>query len=162
MLTNLYDDIQGILLQKLNSTDLIVLCHVNKKYYGLVSDYGKINNINRKLICDEIARYGYLEVLKWARENGCEWDSYTCHNAAENGHLEVLKWARENGCVWNSITCDYAAKNGNLEILKWAIENGCRMGPDICGVAYSYGHFEVIKWIKEIGIKHYHKKPKKN
>jgi hypothetical protein len=21
--------------------------------------------------------------------------------AAEHGHLEVLKWARENGCPWN-------------------------------------------------------------
>jgi hypothetical protein len=39
-----------------------------------------------------------LEVLKWARENGCEWNADVCANAALNGHLEVLKWARENGC----------------------------------------------------------------
>ena len=26
------------------------------------------------------------------------WDRWTCANAAEGGHLEVLKWARENGC----------------------------------------------------------------
>ena len=26
---------------------------------------------------------------------------YNFHNAAENGHLNVLKWARENGCEWN-------------------------------------------------------------
>ena len=48
---------------------------------------------------------GHLEVLKWARENGCEWNSNTCANAALNGHLEVLKWARENGCEWDSDTC---------------------------------------------------------
>ena len=39
---------------------------------------------------------GHLEVLKWARENGCQWDEWTCATAAEGGHLEVLKWAREN------------------------------------------------------------------
>ena len=53
---------------------------------------------------------GHLEVLKWARENGCDWDSNTCSYAAENGHLEVLKWARENGCEWDSDTCAYAAR----------------------------------------------------
>ena len=45
---------------------------------------------------------GHLEVLKWARSNGCEWNSWTCASAAENGHLEVLKWARSNDCPWNS------------------------------------------------------------
>ena len=55
------------------------------------------------------AQYGHLEVLKWARENGCDWNSWTCSCAALNGHLEVLKWARQNGCDWNSYTCSYAA-----------------------------------------------------
>jgi hypothetical protein len=40
-------------------------------------------------------------VLKWARENGCPWDEWTCANAAEGGHLEMLKWARENDCPWD-------------------------------------------------------------
>ena len=48
--------------------------------------------------CSYAAEYGHLDVLKWARENGCEWDSWTCSNATQNGHLDVLKWARENGC----------------------------------------------------------------
>ena len=26
-------------------------------------------------------------------------------HAAQNGHLEVLKWARENGCNWNKQYC---------------------------------------------------------
>jgi len=28
------------------------------------------------------------------------------------GHLEVLKWARENSCDWDNWTCAYAALNG--------------------------------------------------
>ena len=26
--------------------------------------------------------------------------------AAEEGHLEVLQWARENGCPWDEYTCE--------------------------------------------------------
>ena len=92
--------------------------------------------------CCEASLQG-AQLLKWARENGCEWDSWTCASAASGGHLElrsgskaaeVLKWARENGCEWNSSTCTYAAYGGHLElrsgskaaeVLKWARENGC-------------------------------------
>ena len=51
------------------------------------------------------AEGGHLEMLKWARENGCPWDEDTCANAAKGGHLEVLKWARENDCPWDEWTC---------------------------------------------------------
>ncbi len=33
---------------------------------------------------------GHLEILKWARANGCKWDESTCAAAARNGHLEVV------------------------------------------------------------------------
>jgi hypothetical protein len=41
----------------------------------------------------------------------------------EGGHLEILKWARENGCPWNELTCASAARGGHLTVLKWAREN---------------------------------------
>ena len=31
---------------------------------------------------------GHLEVLKWARENGCPWDEETCTNAASEGYVQ--------------------------------------------------------------------------
>jgi hypothetical protein len=42
-------------------------------------------------VCSTAANNGHLyifilnEVLKWARQNGCDWDSWTCSYAAENG-----------------------------------------------------------------------------
>ncbi|CAN0461067.1 unnamed protein product, partial [Hapterophycus canaliculatus] len=45
--------------------------------------------------------------------------------AAERGHLEVLKWARENGCPWDRMTCVHAARGEHLEVLAWARANGC-------------------------------------
>ena len=50
-----------------------------------------------------------LECLKYARENGCDWNEETCDDAALNGHLECLKYAREHGCPWNEETCTHAA-----------------------------------------------------
>ena len=55
------------------------------------------------------AHYGHLEVVQWLRGNGCEWDSWVCHQATEFGHPEVLRWARENGCPWDPRTRDKAA-----------------------------------------------------
>ena len=40
--------------------------------------------------CDIASEEGHLEVLKWLREQGCPWDTYTCSMAALGGHLEVL------------------------------------------------------------------------
>ena len=103
--------------------------------------------------CCSAAQNGHLEVLKWARENGCDWNSSTCAWAAENGHLEILKWARENGCNWNSSTCSNAAENGHLEVLKWARENGCKWDSNTCSWAAQNGHLEVLKWARENGCK---------
>ena len=63
-----------------------------------------------------------LEVLKWARDNGCEWDSDTCTYVARNGHLEVLKWARENGCEWNKQCCLSVSKK-YPEMYAWISAN---------------------------------------
>jgi hypothetical protein len=49
------------------------------------------------------------------RENGCPWDEKTCACAAKYGHLDVLKWARENGCPWYEHTRQLAARKGYVE-----------------------------------------------
>lgn len=54
--------------------------------------------------CTCAAENGHLEVLKWARANGCPWYEFTCAMAALDGHLKVLKWARANGCPWNEFS----------------------------------------------------------
>jgi hypothetical protein len=77
----------------------------------------------------------YLEILKWARENGCEWDFHT-GEAAQYGHLEVIKRARDNGNgrVWDNRICNNAAKGGQLEVLKWAKENDCLWDDYTCEI----------------------------
>src|SRR5436305_1902071 len=98
------NDVVNCILSYFIRLDLIMFSKTNKKF----KKYSTMN--------------GHLNVLKWARENGCNWDSCTCAYAAKNGHLSILKWARGNDgdlCDWNSCTCAYAALNGYLDILKW-------------------------------------------
>jgi hypothetical protein len=47
---------------------------------------------------------GNLELLQWARANGCPWVKLTCAEAALGGNIEVLQWLRANGCPWSSMT----------------------------------------------------------
>ena len=43
------------------------------------------------------------------------WDGWTCSKAARGGHLEVLKWARANGCPWDEVIRELAASKGYVE-----------------------------------------------
>jgi hypothetical protein len=81
---------------------------------------------NECLLCAAAAMVGDLEALKALRRAEIfPWDERTCWRAAKGGHLEVLRWARANGCPWDWRTCAEAAEKGHLEVLKWAIANGC-------------------------------------
>ncbi|MDE2101061.1 MAG: hypothetical protein KGL39_27690 [Patescibacteria group bacterium] len=53
-------------------------------------------------VCEEAARKGRLDVLKWARANGCgsvQGLFGICYAAWANYQQEVLQWLRENGCT---------------------------------------------------------------
>ena len=83
--------------------------------------------------CALAARGGHLEVLKWAREQGCPWlrKHSICYDAAGGGHLDVLKWARAHNFRWNAQLCALAAEGGHLQVLMWARANGCPWDPRI-------------------------------
>jgi hypothetical protein len=51
----------------------------------------------------DAAECGHLEVLQWARANGCLWNDMTCANAAKGGHPDTLKWLRAGGCPWDYV-----------------------------------------------------------
>jgi hypothetical protein len=40
---------------------------------------------------------GHLEVLQWARANGCPWNKYTIVRVCQYGHDDVVIWAKANG-----------------------------------------------------------------
>lgn len=68
--------------------------------------------------CSQAALGGQINCLKYARENGCEWDSETCKYAAGSS-LECLKYARENGREWDKMTCFRAASMFKMCKREW-------------------------------------------
>jgi len=78
--------------------------------------------------------------LKYAHENGCNWNEQTCLNAATFGELECLKYAHENGCSWDGdettgfvvgdnrcrSACDMAVLQKKIDCFMYAFERHCR------------------------------------
>jgi len=91
-----------------------------------------------------------LECLKYAHDNGCEWDIEVTECAALNGHLECLRYAHEQGYKWNYTIPLYAAKNGHLDCLKYAHENGCTWDKITPSFAAYNGHLECFKYCFQV------------
>ena len=56
----------------------------------------------------------------------------TSEEAARHGRLEILQWARENGCPWDEETTRIAARYERLDLLAWAMDHGCPIQIDEC------------------------------
>jgi hypothetical protein len=134
------------------------------KYLNVEEIFGDVNGMEKtirmKIIelygwcedtCQKISRYGHLECLRYAHENGCQWDIFTCYYASLFGHLECLKYAHENGCPWDEDTCSGASSDGHLECLKYVHENGCPWDKSACFNASVVGQLECLKYAHENG-----------
>jgi hypothetical protein len=69
---------------------------VCRRFRDLLSPLSKETREQAHRFCELAALEGYLNLIKWARTNGCPWNVPTCSYAAEGGHLEVLQWAHAN------------------------------------------------------------------
>ena len=106
---------------------------------------------NKSQVCECAAKGGQLEVLQWARVNGCPWDWATCAWAARGGHMYVLQWARANGCPWSDWTCAQAAEGGHIDVPQWLRANGCPWSERSCAQAAEGGHIDVLLWLRASG-----------
>jgi len=132
----------------------MVLAVLERSPLRVKGDKGDIfytSEVFKNIICPSSAEGGHLEVLQWARAQGCPWDERTCAWAARNGHLKVLKWARAQGCPWDERTCAYAAMNGHLEVLQWARAPSEVFKNIICPSSAEGGHLEVLQWARAQG-----------
>eukprot|EP00611_Tribonema_gayanum_P025776 TRINITY_DN5971_c0_g1_i3.p1 TRINITY_DN5971_c0_g1~~TRINITY_DN5971_c0_g1_i3.p1 ORF type:complete len:559 (+),score=141.68 TRINITY_DN5971_c0_g1_i3:150-1826(+) len=62
------------------------------------------------------------------RATGGGHDEEVCAAAAAGGHMDVLRWARGEGCAWDGRVCSEARVNGHLDVLRWAVSEGCPCG----------------------------------
>ena len=103
--------------------------------------------------CSNAVAGGHLELLKWAREQGCPVNQHVCiHKAIECGHLDVLRWLHHNQkFTIPKDACLIAASRGHLDMLKWLHEyqHYCRLDERSCTMAASRGHLRVLKWLND-------------
>lgn len=109
------------------------------------------------------ARSGNLEILKWARDNGCPWDKRVSQAAADTGQEGVLTWlckisekdpdlAHQIG-ISDEETFVCAAKSGSipsLKILCTIMYDGnwhSYMVPKMMKAAFQKGNLPMIKFI---------------
>jgi hypothetical protein len=74
------------------------------------------------------------------RSEGVPFNSYTCNDAAREGHLDVLKYLKSEGEEFDEETC-YAAtsrekyattKGQKLKVLQWLVGEGCEWNVKWC------------------------------
>lgn len=87
-----------------------------------VKDAGLSWHIRDVDFCSGAAFNGYLELLRYAHEHGCAWDSETCVDAAAGGHLECLQYAHAHDCPWDWESCAEAAEGGHWACYQYAHE----------------------------------------
>jgi hypothetical protein len=110
--TSVYNDLKHRTSYKfINTMELFKFCYLEMR-----------DNVKEQRLLFQCAvKQGSHNVLQFLHEIGCSWnvDVSTCAQAALFGHLNVLQWARANGCPWDENTCSEAASNGHLDVLHW-------------------------------------------
>jgi hypothetical protein len=83
----LSEEIQSLLMDIFNDANvtLKMMVQVNKHWHYLVSRYASENHIKREISCNDIAKAGYLVIVKWAHTNGYRWSEAACPFAALGG-----------------------------------------------------------------------------
>ena len=64
-----------------------------------------------------------------------------------------LKYAHENGCNWNYRTCNYAAKNSHFDCLRYTHENGCPYPKELLSTIVK--KILIPKWRESVKIRPY-------
>ena len=94
------------------------------------------------------ASKGFLNLLKWLRLNGCEWDEDVMAEAALGGHLDVLQWSLKNGCVADYRTTENAALMGHIHVLQFAMENDLVTNVRMAVLMAARGQqLKTLKWL---------------
>lgn len=139
-------------LDKQISIEVIMKSGTEEYYKDLLLSERFKNNL-----CKIAARTGHLSTLRWARQNGCPWNTDVTNMAALYGHSDILEWTINNGCPFSCAgVCEFASEGGNIKCLEIARDKGCSLndkniGPNYIQSAARGGQIECIIWLREQG-----------
>lgn len=124
----------------------------------LVDKLGRISMLYSRDATVAAANSGKLELVILLRENaGLRLHPSMMEAAASKGYLDLVQYLFENGCQWTPGNCICAAMRGHLEVLQYAHSKVCSL--DGAGAVYHlacdhsrFRHFSVLQFLKEIGF----------
>jgi hypothetical protein len=119
-----WPDLIGLVLAGLNTTDCAVLAQVGKPWHEAVVSRGLPRTEWEGAVPLKLPDFvGSVEMLAWARDNGCPLlDVRTCEACV--GSHEAMQWTREHDCPWEALTCANAAF-GRAEQVDPRLTPGC-------------------------------------
>jgi len=111
------------------------------------SSDGEVFTLNQEYFCARVAGTNDLKLLRWVREEKeYVWDYGTSNAAAGNGYLDMLKYCVENGCEVHEGTCAIAAKYGRLDCLEYLRSKNCPWDERVCQRAHENNHIDVLTY----------------
>jgi hypothetical protein len=136
----------------------------------------KNSTFNKDMVTAKIARYGYLNLIKYYVKKGYTLSDYVCKIAAYENDFEMFKFACENGAKitddvrtvynkkeltsWGSYLqnlnyCNIGSRlatYGNLNFLKYVHDKKYSLKSLCIGAcAAEHGHINILKYLREIG-----------
>ena len=103
---------------------------------------------------NEAACTGDSEIFKYVHEQlKLPFDYSTCtHCVLKDGSLECLKYAHENGPDWNTNTLQRALENNKYDCIKYLVENNCPCDEYVSIMAVKCCDLQTVKYLCENGI----------
>jgi hypothetical protein len=102
------------------------------------------------------AHEGQTAMCDHLRSIECDWGADTCERATTGGYLDTLRWLRDNGCPWNVREVSIAAAYfGYTSILDYLEEQGevldAELLTDALYKAGSGNELQVAQWLRQRG-----------
>ena len=108
---------------------------------------GEVFTMNQEYFCWQVAGTNDLKLLRWVREEKeCAWDYMTSGEAACEGYLDMLKYCCENGCEVHEGTCATTAKYGHLDCLEYLRSKSCPWDERVCQEAHENNHMDILTY----------------
>lgn len=144
------EDIWKAILSHVTSLEYSVLFCTSQKFQQLISKE-KYTKVLKKETMQKCAIYDNINLLQWAVDNGCYWNSDINVKVAANDHPNVLRWIAINKYSRSkntpiSIGYENAITKGQIQFLQWARSFGCPWDDNVCKLAAQHGQLETLQW----------------
>jgi hypothetical protein len=116
-----------------------------------------VNMLSSKTLL-HAALHGQLQLCKWLRAAGCDWDHTVCTAAAGRYHIGTLRWLHEHGCPWDAAAICRQSVYGSvssIDVLQYVLDAGelvdAALLTELLLQAGTFRKLVAAKWLRQHG-----------